>query len=204
VATTSEMIGGAIGAVAGGAFGGPAGASAGYGIGKGVGSIVDRARGNEFTKAYDKTLSESLRKIRMGQSLAPSAAEVQQATMGAQQQALSVQQQQQADLERAAAMGGARQGAFFTAQQQLGQASADAVARERMANEMRAQSIGELRRMRALGEAKLRGAELTEQKAAEAQTTDPFEKLLAPGETEDSFVAKFLGSFAGGTPVAGG
>jgi len=95
-------------------------------------------------------------------------------------------------------MGGARQGAFFTAQQQLGQASADAVARERMANEMRAQSIGELRRMRALGEAKVRGAEITEQKAAEAQTTDPFEKLLAPGETEDSFVAKFLGSFMGG------
>jgi outer membrane lipoprotein SlyB len=198
VATTSEMIGGAIGAVAGGAFGGPAGATAGYGVGKGIGSMVDRARGNEFTKAYDKTLSESLRKIRMGQSLAPSAAEVQQATMGAQQQALSVQQQQQADLERAAAMGGARQGAFFTAQQQLGQASADAVARERMANEMRAQSIGELRRMRALGEAKVRGAEITEQKAAEAQTTDPFEKLLAPGETEDSFVAKFLGSFMGG------
>ncbi len=198
MATTSEMIGGAIGAVAGGAFGGPAGATAGYGVGKGIGSMVDRARGNEFTKAYDKTLSESLRKIRMGQSLAPSAAEVQQATMGAQQQALSVQQQQQADLERAAAMGGARQGAFFTAQQQLGQASADAVARERMANEMRAQSIGELRRMRALGEAKLRGAEITEQKAAEAQTTDPFEKLLAPGETEDSFVAKFLGSFMGG------
>jgi hypothetical protein len=67
-----------------------------------------------------------------------------------------------------------------------------------MANEMRAQSIGELRRMRALGEAKLRGAEITEQKAAEAQTKDPFEKLLAPGETEDSFVAKFLGSFMGG------
>ena len=202
MATTSEMIGGAIGAIGGGLTLGPAGAVKGYALGKGIGGMVDR--GNEFTKAYDKNLSESLRKIRMGQSLAPSGAEVQQATMGAQQQALAAQQQQQADLQRAAAMGGARQGAFFTAQQQLGQASADAVARERMANEMRAQSIGELRRMRALGEAKLRGAEITEQKAAEASTEDPFKAFLAPGETEDSFIAKFLGSFAGGTPVAGG
>jgi len=202
VATTSEMIGGAIGAIGGGLIGGPAGATVGYSLGKGVGGMV--GRGNEFTKAYDKNLSESLRKIRMGESLAPSGAEVQQATMGAQQQALAAQQQQQADLQRAAAMGGARQGAFFTAQQQLGQVSADAVARERMANEMRAQSIGELRRMRALGEAKLRGAEITEQKAAEAETEDPFKAFLAPGETEDSFIAKFLGSFVGGTPVAGG
>lgn len=204
MATTGQMIGGGLGAIVGGAFGGPAGATAGYNLGKGIGGGIEQLRGNEFTRAYDKTLSESLRKIRMGESLAPSAAEVQQATMGAQQQALAAQQQQQADLQRAAAMGGARQGAFFTAQQQLGQASADAVARERMANEMRAQSIGELRRMRALGEAKLRGAEITEQKAAEAETVDPFKAILAPGETEDDFVVKFLGSFTGGTPVAGG
>lgn len=198
------MIGGAIGAIGGGAFGGPAGATAGYQLGSAIGGGAEKLIGNKFTKEYDKNLSESLRKIRMGESLAPSAAEVQQATMGAQQQALAAQQQQQADLERAAAMGGARQGAFFTAQQQLGQASADAVARERMANEMRAQSIGELRRMRALGEAKLRGAEITQEKAAQAETVDPFKAILAPGETEDDYVAKFLASFMGGTSAAGG
>jgi len=204
VATTGQMIGGAIGAIGGGAFGGPAGAAAGYQLGSAIGGGAEKLIGNKFTKEYDKNLSESLRKIRMGESLAPSAAEVQQATMGAQQQALAAQQQQQADLQRAAAMGGARQGAFFTAQQQLGQASADAVARERMANEMRAQSIGELRRMRALGEAKLRGAEITQELADQAKTEDPFKAILAPGETEDDYVAKFLGSFMGGTPVAGG
>jgi hypothetical protein len=191
------MIGGAIGANGGGLIGGPAGAVKGYTLGKGAGSMVDRARGNEFTKAYDKNLSESLRKIRMGESLAPSGAEVQQATMGAQQQALAAQQQQQADLQRAAAMGGARQGAFFTAQQQLGQASADAVARERMANEMRAQSIGELRRMRALGEAKLRGAEITEQKAADEKTGDPFKEFLVPGETTEQGFERIFSTFKG-------
>jgi hypothetical protein len=54
--------------------------------------------------------------------------------------------------------------------------------------------------MRALGEAKLRGAEIAEQKAAEAETVDPFKAILAPGETEDDFVAKFLGSFMGDKP----
>lgn len=195
MATTGQMIGGAIGAIGGGAFGGPAGATAGYQLGSAIGGGAEKLIGNKFTKEYDKNLSESLRKIRMGESLAPSAAEVQQATMGAQQQALAAQQQQQADLQRAAAMGGARQGAFFTAQQQLGQASADAVARERMANEMRAQSIGELRRMRALGEAKLRGAEIAEQKAAEAETGDPFKEFLAPGETTEQGLERIFSKF---------
>jgi hypothetical protein len=195
VATKGQIIGGVIGGIGGGLLMGPAGAAKGYALGSGIGGGIEQLKGNEFTKAYDKTLSESLRKIRMGESLAPSAAEVQQATMGAQQQALAAQQQQQADLQRAAAMGGARQGAFFTAQQQLGQASADAVARERMANEMRAQSIGELRRMRALGEAKLRGAEMTEQKAADEKTGDPFKEFLAPGETTEQGFERFFSMF---------
>lgn len=197
MATTGQMIGGAIGAIGGGLITGPAGAAAGYQLGSAIGGGAEKLIGNEYTRAYDKNLRESLRKIRMGESLAPSAAEVQQATMGAQQQALAAQQQQQADLQRAAAMGGARQGAFFTAQQQLGQASADAVARERMANEMRAQSIGELRRMRALGEAKLRGAEITEQKAAEAETGDPFKEFLVPGETTEQGFERIFSTFKG-------
>ena len=197
MATTAQMIGGAGGAIIGGAFGGPAGASAGYNLGSSAGSLYDQLKGNEYQKTYDKQLSDQLKKIRMGQTLAPTGAEVQQATMGAQQQAMAAQQQQQADLQRSAAMGGANQGAYFAAQQQLGQATTDAVARQRMANEMSAQAIGEIRQRRALDAAKIRGAEMTAQTQQQSQTPDMFKEFLAPGETSEDFAGKLLSNFSG-------
>ena len=75
MATKGEIIGGVIGGIGGGLLMGPAGAAKGYALGRGIGGGIEQLKGNEFTKAYDKNLSESLRKIRMGESLAPSAAE---------------------------------------------------------------------------------------------------------------------------------
>ena len=194
MATTAGTITGVVGAGVGSFFGGPAGAVTGFKAGQALGDFGTQVAGNEYQRTYDKQLKDSLKRIRMGQTLAPDQAQVMQQTAGAQQQAGALMQQQQADLQRSAAMGGARSGAFFQAQQAAGQQAADATSRARLAAEMNAQAIGELRRQRALEAAQLRGREKAAEVKEQAGTESPLQSIVAPGVADDSMLNAIFGS----------
>ena len=143
MAGTFEQVGGAAGQLAGNALpGGPiTGMALGY-AGSKLGAYLDQSPEERQLKAMQKA---QFAKLKRGEYLGPSGAEKNQAMAGVAQQQMAAQQQISADQERQAAMGGARSGAFFQAQQQAAQAQQNALAQARLGVEQQSQAIAEQR-----------------------------------------------------------
>jgi hypothetical protein len=134
-----SQIGGAVGGIAGSSFG-PAGKLAGSVAGQKLGEYLDKTPEEKQLEAMQKA---QLGKLKRGDYLGPSQAEINKSMMGVQQQSMAAQQQIAADQQRQAAMGGARSGAFFQQGQQAAQAQQNALAQARLGVEENAQKIAE-------------------------------------------------------------
>lgn len=131
---------GTVGKIGGFAVGGAPGAMVGdIAIGK-IGEKLDKSPEEKQLEAMQKA---QLGKLKRGEYLGPSQAEINKSMMGVQQQSMAAQQQIAADQQRQAAMGGARSGAFFQQGQQAAQAQQNALAQARLGVEENAQKIAE-------------------------------------------------------------
>lgn len=155
-------IGAAGGAAIGTAIAGPVGGVVGGMAGKAIGEKLDKTPEEKQLEAMQKA---QFAKLKRGDDLGLSSAQKTQALAGVQRQQMAAQQSAAADQARMAAMGGARQGAFFQAQQQQAQMQQDALAQSRLGVEQQSQLIAEQRkrsmeamlRQRAMEEQQKRG-----------------------------------------------
>jgi hypothetical protein len=171
--------------------------------GKKLGEYLDKSPAE---KQYEAMQKAQLAKLKRGDYLGPSQAEVNKSMMSVQQQAMAAQQQIAADQARQAAMGGARSGAFFQQGQEAAQATQNAIAQQRLGVEENAQRIAESRnqayqamlRQRAMEDQQKRGVRsaegvVTQQETPEAQK---FAQWASP-ELGSEFKSKVYGLFNG-------
>jgi hypothetical protein len=172
-------------------------------VGRKAGEYLDKSPAE---KQYEAMQKAQLAKLKRGDYLGPSQAEVNKSMMGVQQQSMAAQQQIAADQQRQAAMGGARSGAFFQQGQQAAQAQQNALAQARLGVEENAQRIAESRnqayqamlRQRAMEDQQKRGVRsaegvVTQQETPEAQK---FAQWASP-ELGSEFKSKVYGLFNG-------
>jgi len=203
MAGTFEQVGGAGGSLIGTAVAGPIGGMVGSYAGKKLGEYLDKSPAE---KQYEAMQKAQLAKLKRGDYLGPSQAEVNKSMMSVQQQAMAAQQQIAADQARQAAMGGARSGAFFQQGQEAAQATQNAIAQQRLGVEENAQRIAESRnqayqamlRQRAMEDQQKRGVRsaegvVTQQETPEAQK---FAQWASP-ELGSEFKSKVYGLFNG-------
>lgn len=198
MAGTFEQIGGAALGAAGSAFG-PLGSIAGSYIGKKAGEYLDKSKEEKQLEAMQKA---QFAKLKRGDDLGLTGAQKNQALAGVQKQQMAAQQSAIAEQQRMAAMGGARQGAFFQAQQQQAQAQQDALAQSRLGVEQQSQAIAEQRknaleamlRQRAMEDQASRGKRVMSTTSADAAGNKITSAPVATETPEAQQFAEWAGS----------
>jgi hypothetical protein len=176
-----------------------------------VGGYVGKKLGEKLDKTPEEKQLEAMQKaqfakLKRGENLGLTGAEKTQALAGIQKQQMAAQQSAIAEQQRMAAMGGARQGAFFQAQQQQAQAQQDALAQSRLGVEQQSQALAEQRkksmeamlRQRAMEDQARRGKRVMEgvpqEETPEAQKFAEYVGSELSAEKRPSVYGLFTGS----------